>query len=174
MDDIGKKFREFQRKVEENLKNFPIIAANEAKNFFLDSFRKQAWIGETTEAWPQRKPNKKRAGAAILVKTGNLKRSIRIKQANWQNIVISTNVPYAAVHNDGFRGTYERTASRRAKIKGSYKRVGDERKKAKKMTVMGATHQVHQNIPRRRFMGESPFLDNKIDRQFILQLSKIK
>jgi len=174
MDDIGKQFRDFQKKVEISLRNFPLLAASEAQNFFLDSFRRQSFIGDTTEVWAKRKPNKKREGAALLVKSARLKRSIRIKVANWNRSVVGTDVPYAWVHNEGFRGTYQRTASRRAKIKGSYSKLGGEKRKARKMNIMGVTHNVRQNIPRRRFIGHSPYLNAKIDRVFIMQLSKIK
>lgn len=174
-NDLGKDFRAFQKKVELSLRRFPVLAAAEAKNFFLDSFKRQAWIGETTENWPKRKPNAKRnKGRALLVDIGRLKDSIRVKKEDWNSIIIGADVPYAGVHNEGFRGTFERTASRKVKIRGSYKKLGDQKKKSRKITMRGATHKVHQNIPRRRFMGNSPFLNKRIDRIFIIELAKIK
>jgi len=174
MDDLGKQFIDFKRKAEQSLRKFPLLAANEAQNFFLDSFKRQAWIGQTTEVWKSRKPSKKREGAALLVKSGRMKRGTRIKRADWNSTIVANDTPYAGVHNEGFRGVYTRTASRRVKTKGSYKRMGDEKKRATKTRIMGVTHKVHQNMPRRRFMGNSPYLNRNIDRIFILQLSKIK
>jgi len=155
-NDLGKDFNDFFKKVEQSLSKFPVLAASVAQNFFLDSFNRQAWIGDTTENWPQRKHNAKRnAGRALLVDTGRLKRSIRIKKANWDSVIIGSDVPYAGVHNEGFKGTYERTASRKTKVRGSYHKLGDEKGKGKRISVRGVTHTVHQNIPRRRFMGNS-------------------
>lgn len=174
-NDLGKDFRAFQQKVAQSLRKFPVLAAAEAQNFFLDSFKRQAWIGDTTEIWAKRKPNAKRNnGRALLVDTGRLKRSIRIKRADWNNVIIASDVPYAGVHNDGFRGTYERTATRKVKVRGSYGKLGDEKRKSKRIALRGATHKVHQNIPRRRFMGNSPFLNKRIDRVFIRELMKIQ
>lgn len=184
MDDIGKQFREFQKKVEAVLKRLPRLAASEAQNFFLDSFKRQAWIGDTTENWPKRKPGTKRNnGRALLVDTSRLKRSIRIKQADWNRIVIGSDVPYAAVHNNGFRGTQQvgessRTASRRVLTR--YNKNGTaSRARGATTRIRGAGHQVRahtrkQNIPRRRFMGNSPYLNRLIDRAFIRELSKLK
>lgn len=175
MDDIGKQFREFQRKVEASLKRFPRLAASEAQNFFLDSFKHQAWFGETTEVWkPRKSRSKKNAGRALLVQKGRLRRSIRIKKADWNSVVVGSDVPYAAVHNEGFRGRFSRTATRKVKVRGSYSKLGDERKRRQKMLIAGVTHEVKQNIPRRRFMGNSPWLNKRIERVFINELSKIK
>lgn len=181
-NDLGKDFEAFRQKVERSLSRFPVLAASEAQNFFLDSFRRQAWIGDTTEVWPQRKPNAKRnKGRALLVDTGRLKRSIRIKRADWNNVIIASDVPYAGVHNEGFRGIesvheYSRKASRRVATR--YNKNG-KASKSGRVKIKGASHQVkahsrNQNIPRRRFMGNSPFLNRRIDRVFILELSKIK
>ena len=117
-NNLEKDFQAFQQKVKDNLKRFPVLSASEAQNFFLDSFKKQAWFGETNEVWKRRKPTAKRnKGRALLVDTGRLKRSIRIKQASWSGVIIGSDVQYAGVHNEGFRGTYSRTASRKARFK---------------------------------------------------------
>lgn len=181
-NDLGKDFQNFYKKVQQNLSRFPLLAASEAQNFFLDSFRQQAWMGERTEPWAKRKENAKRnKGRALLVDTGRLKRSIRIKQANWSAVVIASDVPYASVHNEGYRGTqtvgaHGRTGTRVVATR--YKKDGTASKSGRRR-VRTSLHQVsvhtrHQNIPRRRFMGNSPFLDARIQRTFLRELSKIK
>lgn len=183
MQDLGKQFTAFQKKVEASLKKFPRLAASEAQNFFLDSFRRQAWIGYNTETWPKRKPGGKRnTGRALLVDTGRLKRSIRIKKADWDSVIVGSDVPYAGVHNDGFTGTqkvgaHSRTASRRVATR--YNKNGKaSRAKSAQVKIRGKGHQVKafnrkQRIPRRRFMGNSPYLNRRIDRVFTLELSKL-
>ena len=173
MDDISKQFKDFQQKVETSLKRFPRLAASVAQNFFLNSFRAQAWFGEYTEVWAKLK-DKKEANRNILVKRATLKRSVRIKKADWNSIIIGSDLPYAAVHNEGYRGVYTRTASRKVKIRGGYQKYGDQRKRGRSMTIQGVTHKVRQNIPRRRYMGNSPYVNAQLDREFTNELLKIK
>lgn len=174
MDDIGKQFVAFHQKVVTSLKRFPRLAASAAHNFFLDSFNRKAWFGERTEVWKPVKPTKKNAGGSILVRRGDLRRSVRIKKADWTSIIIGSDLPHAAVHNDGYRGRYTRTATRTVRVRGSYGRLGDEKKRGRKMVVRGVQHTVKQNIPRRRYMGNSPYANQRIEREFIIELSKLK
>ena len=180
-NDLGKDFRNFSEKLKDNLKNFPVIAASVAQNFFLDSWKHQAWVGDSMEPWKKRKKETKRtAGRPLLTGPApttlrrNMAAKTAIKEATWNRILITNDTPYASVHNDGYRGTFTRTATRKARTKSGYKKLGDEKIKSRKMAVLGVTHQVHQNIPRRRFMGDSPYLNMRIDRAFINELSKIK
>jgi phage gpG-like protein len=71
--------------------------------FYQDSFRKQGWDGQTFKPWQARKPNKKRQGAAILIKSGKLRRSLHISSKGMTWVRIGSGLPYAAVHNDGLR-----------------------------------------------------------------------
>ena len=87
-------------------RTLPVLLGNKAKNFFVANFRKQGFDDKGVEKWQPRKFNglarqKKDSGRAILVKTGNLRRSIRVKSASMSKIVISSDLDYAAVHNDG-------------------------------------------------------------------------
>ncbi len=200
--DLSKDMQQFYEKVKRSLAKFPLLAASEAQNFFLDSFKSQAWFGEHTEVWKKRKlqerhGNRKKLGGTVgkvegkggmrnngrdlLIKTGRLKRSIRIKKADWSSVIIASDVPYAGVHNEGFKGTqqvgeHSRIATRRVATK--YNKNGTPSKTGRKR-IKGASHQVkaftrHQNIPRRRFMGNSPYLNQRIDRVFLRELMKIK
>lgn len=83
-----------------------ITLGNEAKNHFVGSFRLQGFEDRTVEKWPDRKKKDKRAGRAILVKTGDLRRSIRretLSKAKLE-VVIATDLPYAKIHNEGGDG----------------------------------------------------------------------
>lgn len=107
MDDINKQFAEFYQKAKSVINTFPVLAGNEAVNFFQDSFRKQGFAGVNQQTWKKRKTDKNKhdTGRAILVKSGRLKRSIRRMRADWQSVIVGTDVPYAEIHNEGFRGT---------------------------------------------------------------------
>ncbi len=184
MDDFGKQFERFVKKTENALKKFPVLAAQEAVNFFQDSFNQQGFSGTVQEAWPKRKTDKTKrdSGRAILVKSGRTKRSIRKFKADWSGVIVGTDVPYAAIHNEGFHGTEHVSAhfriSTRKKIT-RYKKNGQASTAKNAFTrVKGTGHEVKahsrkMNMPRRRFIGESPYLNKRIDRVFLKELKKI-
>jgi phage gpG-like protein len=184
MDDLEKQFREFYNKTRVTLDKLPVLAAQEAVNFFQDSFKKQTWSGQTQEVWKKRKTDKntKDSGRALLVKTGRLKRSIRKIKADWDGIIVGTDLTYAEIHNNGFNGTQQvnahyRTASRKVSTKflksgkASIAKNAFTRVKSKGHDVKAHSRKI--NMPRRRFIGDSPFLDTRINRIFINELNKI-
>jgi phage gpG-like protein len=81
-----------------------ILIGNEAKNFFVNSWRLQGFEDMSVQKWaPRKKQDKKRAGRAILVDSGDLRRSIIREPVNKSqlSVKISTDLPYAKVHNEG-------------------------------------------------------------------------
>lgn len=83
----------------------PTILANDSVNFFKNSFRKQGWEDEGMQPWkPRKSTDKKNKGKAILTQSGDLKNSIIIEAANWGKIRIVSQLPYAAIHNEGLKG----------------------------------------------------------------------
>ena len=181
MDDLGLQFEDFEQRAHNALRKFPLLAANTGKNFFQDRFKTQDWIDHVTEPWKKRKPGSKRnTGRAILTDTGRLKRGIRIKQADWSNVIVGNDVEYAEAHNSGVNivvtvNEHSRIASR--KVATRYKKNGQASKQGRKK-IRGRTHQVKthtrkMNLPKRQFIGNSAYLDRKIDREFIYELNKI-
>lgn len=80
-----------------------ILIGNEAKNFFVASFRKQGFENRSVEHWKPRKKEDNRKGRAILVDSGDLRRSIIREPVNKSQlkVKISTDLPYAKIHNEG-------------------------------------------------------------------------
>lgn len=95
----------------------PVILANQAQRFFVDSFRQEAWRDGDTQPWaiPKRRiegtpeykyPMKKGLGRrtqSTLVQTGRLKRAVNasIRNASFERIQLIVDVPYAGYLNDG-------------------------------------------------------------------------
>jgi phage gpG-like protein len=79
-------------------RGLPKILGNEAVNFSKKAFKQGGWTDKEFKAWKPRKNED--AGRAILVQTGDLRRSI-VKTLGNKKVVISTNVTYAAKHNFG-------------------------------------------------------------------------
>jgi phage gpG-like protein len=105
----------------------------EAVKFIDDNFVKQGFQGQSFRPWPvQKNPNKPRPHK-ILILTGTLRRSF--KQTNHEDsVTISTDIPYARVHDEGARGPV--TVKSKA----------------------GKTFTRNMNTPQRQFIGSSPVL----------------
>jgi phage gpG-like protein len=96
----------FQAKIQELQRTrqyLPILVGNQAKNHFLRGFRNGGFTDATLEPWAARKKaDKNPKPRAILVKTGHLRGSIRVKVATFQKIEIGAyGIPYAVYHNQG-------------------------------------------------------------------------
>ena len=63
---------------------------------FDRNFERQAFF---SEAWARRKSSN-RPGGTLLIDTGNLRRSVRSRTTE-NSITFFTDLPYAAIHNDG-------------------------------------------------------------------------
>jgi phage gpG-like protein len=82
----------------------PNNVSNIAQKFFIANFSKQGFDDNTVERWkPIKKTSAKRVGG-ILVKSGRLRGSIKIKTATWAKILLESALPYSAIHNYGLRG----------------------------------------------------------------------
>ena len=102
-----------EKKARKALENAVVEVGNTAKNFFVENFRKQGFDDKTVEKWKARKKKKytTKSGKvvddttrAILVKTGDLRRSIiRVPNRSALNVKIQTDLIYAKVHNEGLR-----------------------------------------------------------------------
>lgn len=92
------------RAVEKLKKTLPTKVGNMAKNHFVKSFRDGGFTDSGLQSWKPRRPNARRnKGRAILVNTGNLRRSVRLMTATFDKTLVSSDLIYAAVHNYGQR-----------------------------------------------------------------------
>lgn len=164
------------RKVREEL---PLQMAAVAQNFFVDSFQRQGWYDGLTltrwqpragESW-RRKKKGRRGNRGILIKTGRLRRSIKIRSARFQRIVIATDARYAAIHNFGFDGYITvRSHTRHRFMRQSEEyttKTGKQHTRQKKVVKSSFTVRQHtrkMSMPQRQFMGHSPMLDRKLNK----------
>lgn len=166
-------WRELRHRLDRVRIRLPQAMADAARNFFVDSFTKQGWdTGHGIKKWKPRKKSDGRRRRAILVKSGRLRKSIRIRRATFRRITIAAEAPYAAAHNFGVdetvtvrahtRHTYatvsEKYTTRTGKEKTKFKRI----ESGKSHTVR--SHTRHMQLPQRQFMGDSQMLDQKLDR----------
>jgi len=111
--------KQAEKKARKAMEAAIVDVGNTAKVFFVDSFRKQGFDDKAIEKWKPRKVEQHRHAntaadvrkferqgtRAILVKTGDLRRSIIRNPANRAalTIKISTDLVYAARHNNGLK-----------------------------------------------------------------------
>lgn len=140
-------------------KSLPTLAGNVALNFFDDSFDRQGFIDKRHSRWKPRKIQD--AGRSILVKSGRLRRSLRMSTMG-NNVRISTDVPYAQIHNEGGRITGQASV-----------RSHTRRTPSGNTTVRAHLRNLNIQIPKRQFMGASDLLDKRIEKLVTRALDQI-
>lgn len=101
--------------------DLPRRAARAMLNQSKEAFRAEAWTDGGTKPWASRKrPNKADRATgrkrALLVDSGNLKRSLNIKKKTLREIRVgSYGIPYASRHNQGLAGMPRRQFVGRSK-----------------------------------------------------------
>jgi phage gpG-like protein len=181
--------KEVEQHFKQVLQYAPGMLGNDAVNFFLDRFKDQAWLGDTREPWKPRKAQSKwgktprNKGRAILIDSGRLRRSIRIVSNSGGTVTIGTDVPYAKAHNEGSRlgliqnvKSYTRKLNRTGIVKHTTLKnrsnITFGRVQTGTTTVAAHTRRINQNIPRRQFMGSSPYLTKQLQRRLMAELMK--
>lgn len=171
------------RKLSKELKKFweqvPTIAGAKAVAYFKESFRRQGWAENgSLKPWKKRAIAEKGRRRAILIKSGRLRRSIRIIKKTKDFVVVGTDVPYAQIHNEG--GTISETvrvpAFRRKahKVKGHKNRgrkIKAHRRKAAK--VKSHSREINITLPRRQFIGQSPDVMKSVERELFRKIDTI-
>lgn len=146
----------------------------ELSDEFDKNFERQAFF---SEAW-QRRSSAIRSGGPILIDTGRLRQSISSRTTE-TSITFYTNLPYAAIHNDGgeikvtkkMKGYFwhkylEATGAFGRKKNGERRndkrtvRLSTEAEFWKHMALMKEGKSI--KIPRRRFLGESPEVEKAV------------
>jgi phage gpG-like protein len=138
----------------------PVELGLNAVDFFVGSFKNQGWQGATFQRWPARKVNnwnkRNNTGRSILIQSGRLRRSIRVTSSSTTQVTIGTDVPYARVHNEGYKGPVKQQVK-------SFTRKN-------RSNVKSFSRTINQNIPQRKFMGESPILTEQLKRKLETKL----
>ena len=159
MANEARKIQMAQVKLQKTLTAFITVMGTDAKNHFVKSFRNQGFEDDSIQRWQPRKNEisggiarvrrKSLGSRAILVKTGDLRRSVRVISKSYRSIVVGSDLPYAQIHNDGKRTGY-------AYVK--------PHKRSDGSNVSGFSRKLR--MPKRQFIGHS----NKLIRQLRAKL----
>lgn len=150
------------------IKRLPARVAVVTENFSKARFREQGWRDTTAQPWAKRKrETSSDNGRAILVATGELRRSIHAR-ARDMTIMVYSDKPYAQAHNEGVSDTVTDRVSehnRRSHSRKAYTRADGRAVAAATVaahTVGGFTRKRNMNLPKRQFIGQSAALDKEI------------
>jgi len=138
---LGKTRRLFQLQK----RTLPKIIGNDAKNFFLEGFRKGGFTDKGLIKWAPRFKRLSRTRVSTterepskLFLSGKLRRSVKRRIATFKRIVIGTSgITYASRHN------------------------------------LGLTDRLGRKMPQREFIGDSKVLEKKIERRIFKELDKV-
>jgi len=173
---FGGAFKAMYRQLSSVQSSLPRVIANEGTKFFVSNFQLEGFTNVGFDHWQPRKPTKKINRKKILVRSGRLRRAVNnsnternFKRVVWR--ISKGEVPYAAVHNEGANGIQRVKSHDRGKFKNEKVGTGVysvKTKKERKKTVttkVGSSRVLNftrrMNIPKRKFMGQSEFLNRR-------------
>lgn len=146
-------FNKIKEALDQKLKeDIPPMLANALRNFADENFYKEAWQGETEEAWkPRKDTNSKKK---LLIATGQGKNSIKAHTEPYKAIIAvgGGNQTYMNYHNTG---SNEVTTQN---VKAFTRKIKKGKHKGKEQNVKAFTRTVRHNLPKRQFIGRSPVL----------------
>lgn len=149
--------------------SMPTKLGNVAVNFYRDSFRRQGFIKTSAvEKWKEKKQSwdrkRSRGKGSLLVKTGRMRRAIRITGKGRAWVMIGNDTPYAKAHNEGatINQVITITPKMRRFFWAMFYESGDVRWKY--MALKRDPIRRTVNIPQRQFMGLSDFLNRRLEK----------
>lgn len=166
--------QELDRKLDQLTKVYPRLpkmAGVVAVNFSKERFRSQNWLDNSTEPWQSRKRQIK-GKRGVLIRSGRLKRSIRLVRTTPNSVTIGSDVPYAQVHNEGGRVNATQNVSAHKRKAHSRRRKG-RRESVKAHQVRTHSRKVNFIMPQRQFLGTSTVLDRQIEQTLTNELNRI-
>ena len=93
---------DMRSRLSQQLASLPAKAGAVIVQHSNEAFLQQGWTDDSLDPWDARKSKAtKDEGRAILIKTGRLRRSIRIISITPYSVTVGTDVPYARIHNEG-------------------------------------------------------------------------
>jgi phage gpG-like protein len=116
--DAQKMFQHMKRNLDKAMR----ACAATMETHYKGSFREGGFADTPSTKWKTRsKPDKNKKTRAVLVKSGDLRRSLQAKVTAPRTITLSSDVPYAEVHNEGgaINATQSVKAHTRTRVKQS-------------------------------------------------------
>lgn len=155
----------------------PQVVGNAAVNWAVDSFKVQGWRTRSSigTAWQAIKASKGKPknNRNILVRRGDLRRSLRILSLSNDSVSVGSTLRYALIHNQGFSGTVNVKGYTRG-VYGKAKVYSTTTRRARTVTTLTgskdvAGHTKSMNMPKRQYL---PMTANDSP-QFVKDMGKV-
>jgi len=160
----------------------PVIGAM-GLSFFLQSFAKQGWTGDSFQPWEARKDTKN-TRKLLIGKSGGTKNASHLhlrpqvanslKKTTWQEILFDVSgVPYARIHNEG--GVINKRASEKV-THFRFHESGNLRFAKSKKADFAMKNKVKAHsitMPKRQYIGYSSTLMKQIESRVNSEMIKI-
>ena len=179
------------------VRRMPVIAGRMAVDHFRENFRQGGFVDSSLEKW---KPSKRLSSGGpdaasnygtLLSSRNHLFRSIR-SESYAARSVVSTTVPYAAIHNEGGMTSYAVTPKMRKYAWYRYYKAAGIKRKASVKTgrkhgapqenpqalywkrfALTKKSRIEARIPQRRFIGPSKVLEDAISAKIENEIMRI-
>lgn len=168
--DIGKHLSKLKRFNQQ----WPRLVGGLAVSHFKQSFKDQGFTDVSLDKWePRKRDNTSRRGRrSVLIKTGKLRRSVRIVRTGPGRVIVGTNLPYSQIHNEG--GPVKATQKVPLHTRRRHSRTQRGRRvTVREHEVSAHSRQMDFTMPKRQFIGRSLRLNRKIQKGIVKQLSKV-
>lgn len=129
----------------------------ELLNHTLDAFNNEAFDGKK---WTVRRD--KTNTKSLLVKDSILRNSFKTRKVG-ENIIISTDLDYAEIHNEGGKIVQKPTWKQRMFFSHKSNAAGST-SEANKWAAMSTAKELNITIPQRQFIGDSKELENRVSK----------
>lgn len=153
---------------------WPRLIGGLAVSHFKSSFKKQGFTDSSLEKWPPRKKDERsrRGRRSTLIKSGALRRSIRIVKTGPGKVTVGSNLPYSQIHNEGGRVKALQKIPLHTRRRHSRNQRG-RRVTVREHEVQSHSRQMDFNMPQRKFIGRSLVLNRRIQQSTLKQLNRI-
>lgn len=178
-EDLHKEYAQYAIEMKKLIHNdLPKILGNLASSLFKSNFRDEGFFGNK---WVDTKRNRYGSRRKILTGTGDLGRSINYQTGDAQ-VTIYSDLEYSAIHNEGGTVSPTKTAKMKKFAWAKFYEAGGTTKKAAVLSeeaqmwkAIALTKKTNLTvvIPKRQFLGDSPVLQEEIDKKINSEIEKL-
>lgn len=180
-------FRQKRIELRKALDRLPRLLATDALEFFRQGIAEQKDVDGQPYA-PRTFNTRKRAGRALLIQSGALRRSLRIIRLTKRSALLGSSLPYAQIHNEGgqvpitpnmrkfFWSQYYQNATKVKKRKDGQKSNAKGSQQADREANMWKALALKKSpikIPKRHFIGRSKRIEDLLKDTIKRELDKI-
>ena len=156
-------FLEIAKRIRDLVRKLPNDVGQMVVNYSLEAFRKEEMEGNKWQPLKDGSSDGDRTTRrGMLIKSGALRRSIRVISISSGKVVVGSDLKYAQIQNEGGTSHPRVTEKSRKYFWSLYEKTGNPKYKAMALTAKNA---FTVNIPARPFLKLTPELKARIEKE---------